>query len=83
MENWDFWGEIGKFFHTISRFPNFPRVDITVYQHGKCFIFVKCYYQSQVAQMLESVIVGFQEIGRVYYCSQSPTARVILQFRTR
>jgi hypothetical protein len=27
-------------FHTISRFPNSTRVDITVYQHGKCFIFV-------------------------------------------
>jgi hypothetical protein len=24
-----------------SRFPNSTRVDITVYQHGKCFIFVK------------------------------------------
>ena len=27
--------------HTISRFSNSTRVDITVYQHGKCFIFLK------------------------------------------
>ena len=26
---------------TITRFPNSTRVDITVYQHGKCFIFLK------------------------------------------
>ena len=27
-------------FHTISRFPNSTRVDVTVYQHGKCFIYL-------------------------------------------
>ena len=27
-------------FHTISRFSNSTRVDINVYQHGKCFIFL-------------------------------------------
>ena len=29
-------------FHTISRFSNSIRIDITVCQHGKCFIFLKC-----------------------------------------
>ena len=28
-------------FHTISHFSNSTRVDITVYQHGECFIFLK------------------------------------------
>ena len=69
-------GKFGNFSTQFLVFPISTRVDITVYQHGKCFIFVECYYQSQVAQMLESAIVGFQEIG-VYYCPQSPTARVI------
>ena len=27
--------------HVSIQFPNSTRVDITVYQHGKCFIFVK------------------------------------------
>ena len=32
-----------SYFHTITRFSNFHSCfDITVYQHGKCFIFLKC-----------------------------------------
>ena len=33
-------GITGSYFHKISRFSNSTRVDIFVYQHGKCFIFL-------------------------------------------
>jgi hypothetical protein len=41
-------------FHTISRFPNSTRVDITVYQHGKCFIFVKLTTKTRVQFLPEA-----------------------------
>jgi hypothetical protein len=45
-------------------FPISTRVDITVYQHGKCFIFVKCKTQ-QNGDHADSAILNNGNVGIV------------------
>jgi hypothetical protein len=52
--------------HTISRFPNSTRVDITVYQHGKCFIFVNC-WRNLLMEISSGIFIYLLDLTRSSY----------------